>query len=248
MKDDQFLHPKHGKAFQAACAETAWPMQNTERIASAIARLGEVERKWLPFLDVLTKPNMAPGVALAEMHALDLDLARLKMIKAIDVRDGEAFGWAFGNSSKNLSAVLDASCMLQELGMFEAALLSALSSGKENHHQIPLTRIVCALTNCDPARMRQAGELLPEELGEPITAYRGVAGAVRARRIAGVSWTLDRERAEFFARRSARFAQCAAGEVYTLTVPRSRVLAYLGDREQEVIIVAKLSEIRSLAR
>lgn len=168
------------------------------------------------------------------------------MTNALLEADGAAFGRAFGNCSANLDAVLMAEGveLLSRRGMFESALLAALSTTRVNHHEIPLSTIHRALRSCDRSRLHAAGEPLPAELGDDITAYRGVAGEPRHRRIAGVSWTLDVAHARFFAERSAWLAGVAEGQVYSITVPRQSILAYLGEREHEVIIIADRRRVR----
>lgn len=103
------------------------------------------------------------------------------MTNALLEADGAAFGRAFGNCSANLDAVLMAEGveLLSRRGMFESALLAALSLTKSNHHGVPLSTIHRALRSCDRSRLRAAGEPLPDGLRDDITAFRGVAGEPR---------------------------------------------------------------------
>lgn len=70
-------------------------------------------------------------------------------------------------------------------------------------------------------------EALPEE----ITVYRGVTSHNRRRKRA-FSWTTDRNVAEWFANRF----DTGTGEVWTLTVPKDRILCAFSGGEHEVIV------------
>lgn len=63
-----------------------------------------------------------------------------------------------------------------------------------------------------------------------ITVYRGVG---RHGEASGMSWTLKRETAEFFARRFGK----NKGSVFTATIPTWGILAYLTGRDEEEIVV-----------
>jgi hypothetical protein len=76
-------------------------------------------------------------------------------------------------------------------------------------------------------------------LPERVTAHRGFSDR-RGR--AGIAWTLDREGAELFAR---RFESLQGGAyVATVTVPRERVLAYFGERNESEILLPDLRGYR----
>lgn len=97
-------------------------------------------------------------------------------------------------------------------------------------------------------RARAAGEptdwtdgllMTPEELKvfealpDPVEIHRGYRGADWD----GHSWTLSREKAEWFARRYEMIY--GAGRVASGKVPRSGVVAYLNDRQEDEIIVVR---------
>lgn len=69
------------------------------------------------------------------------------------------------------------------------------------------------------------------DLPEMVTVYRGVTSYNRKKKKA-FSWSVDREIAEWFANRFST----GTGEVWTMTVPKERILCYYGGREQEVIV------------
>lgn len=68
---------------------------------------------------------------------------------------------------------------------------------------------------------------LPDE----VTVYRGVTSHNR-RKTKAFSWSVDKQVAEWFAKRFAT----GTGEVWTLTVPKERILSYIGGTEKEVIV------------
>jgi len=83
-------------------------------------------------------------------------------------------------------------------GQYEAALVHALTAPRvNNRHNLPVLPLLLQLA--DVAKLRAAGDALPVEL--PHVVYRGVAGRGAARRVRGYSWTLDLDRAKWFATR-----------------------------------------------
>jgi hypothetical protein len=76
---------------------------------------------------------------------------------------------------------------------------------------------------------REAFAALPEEL----CVFRGYS-RYRLRTARGLSWTLDRAKAEWFAR---RFSFRSRGYVATGCVPKSKVLAYFDGRQEREIVV-----------
>ena len=80
----------------------------------------------------------------------------------------------------------------------------------------------------------QTGRVEQEPLpdGDPVTIYRGEPEAPK-RKTRGISWSLDRDVAVFFALRNAR----GTGVVIEGTVPRHAVLGYLTEREESEVIV-----------
>lgn len=74
--------------------------------------------------------------------------------------------------------------------------------------------------------------LVYETLPEEVTVYRGVTSYNRKKEKA-LSWTLDYEKAVWFANRF----DTGTGEVWTMTVPKKRILCFFdGCSEQEVIV------------
>lgn len=74
-------------------------------------------------------------------------------------------------------------------------------------------------------------------LDDPVTVYRGVT-SYNAKNIKALSWTLDRETAEWFAH---RFGE--EGTVYEAQIPKKYILAYFNGRnESEVVVDPKYLE------
>src|SRR5262245_48976710 len=104
--------------------------------------------------------------------------------------------------------------LLRSLGLYEAGLLDAYTTHPASNRQIPARWLRQLFTMADRATLRAAGEPFPGP--GPYTLYRGVAGGPKDRRVRGLSWTLDQEKAWWFARRWSFLADPA---VYRLTVP-----------------------------
>jgi len=74
---------------------------------------------------------------------------------------------------------------------------------------------------------RYADFEIPADLPDPVTIYRGAAGATARQAAEGVFWSLDRERAEWFARRENASPQV----VVSAKVPKDALVS--GSRGKE---------------
>ena len=68
-------------------------------------------------------------------------------------------------------------------------------------------------------------------LENPVTVYRGVT-SYNAKNIKALSWTLDRDTAEWFAH---RFGE--EGAVYKAQIPKEHILAYFNGRNESEVVV-----------
>jgi hypothetical protein len=68
-----------------------------------------------------------------------------------------------------------------------------------------------------------------------VTVFRGGPGVTPQKASAGISWTLDRSVAEFFAESCAHLT--GAGMVISGNIPRSAIVAYFNDRSEHELIV-----------
>ena len=66
-----------------------------------------------------------------------------------------------------------------------------------------------------------------------ITAYRGVAGMTVGQARRGMSWTLDRDRSEWFAGRNS---ERGTPIVLEATISKPNVLAVFDDPEREIVV------------
>ena len=122
---------------------------------------------------------------------------------------------------------------LQSRGIYEAAIVVALTATRTNNHRAyPLIRNL--LAHADRKRLRAAGDPIPTP--GPFTLYRGVAGKGSARRIRGYSWTANLERAQWFASRADRFG-LADPAVMRAVVPTRYVLFCSNDRSESEFFV-----------
>lgn len=138
------------------------------------------------------------------------------------------------SNEHGLDLVMRNMAALKEQAMYEHALLIAFIGTRTNNKMWPLDWLRYLFELADRSRLLAAGDPLPE--GDYFTIYRGVAGRGPARRVKGLSWTADKDRAEWFADRAARW-QLHDPAVYTATVSRADVWAYVNEREEEEFIV-----------
>jgi len=88
-----------------------------------------------------------------------------------------------------------------------------------------------------PAEEREALAALPDE----ITIYRGIKTPDSPDDPHGMSWTLDRDKAVWFANRMK-----SRGVLYTATIKKSKVLAHFLNRGESEIVVHPDSIIDAL--
>ena len=84
----------------------------------------------------------------------------------------------------------------RERGVYEAVLLYAFMATSLNNRSWSTAELVDMFRRADPIKLRAAGDPLPG--AGPFTVYRGVAGRGPARRVRGLSWTDDVEKAAWF--------------------------------------------------
>ena len=120
----------------------------------------------------------------------------------------------------------------EELGMILGTFWTAIENitGDSNVNGM---EIVKWFKRADKKSLMNEEELLVyESLPEEVTVYRGVTSYNRKKEKA-LSWTLDYEKAVWFANRFST----GTGEVWTMTVPKKRILSYFdGCNEQEAIV------------
>ncbi len=79
--------------------------------------------------------------------------------------------------------------------------------------------------------MKEESLAVYNSLPDMVTIYRGVTSHNKRKKKA-FSWSIDRDIAVWFANRFST----GTGEVWTMQVPKERILCYFGDREKEVVV------------
>jgi hypothetical protein len=173
---------------------------------------------------------------MADLNGLWLDpmpeSLRSGAITALCAGDVEGFFCAASNEysldllSRNMSA-------LQDAGLYERALLLAFTATRTNNSRWPLGLLRFLFEVADRAKLLDAGDPLP--VGDRFTLYRGVAGRGRARRVRGLSWTSDPDKARWFAQRfGQRLGQPA---VFSAVVERAHIYAHWRERKEDEYVV-----------
>src|SRR5437867_4343344 len=107
---------------------------------------------------------LADTVARARKSGLDLSLVPPPLLeqarRAFAERDAQGFVWSVGSQAE-LQLVLDNLFPLRAAGIYEAALLEALTGTRMNHAHWPLALLHFMLRCADPTRFRAAGDPLP---------------------------------------------------------------------------------------
>ena len=144
---------------------------------------------------------------------------------------GDALGFlCLVNNERNVELVYRNRVALASRGIYEAALVLALTACRTNNHRVyPLIRRLLALA--DKKKLRAGGDRIPGT--GPFTLYRGVGGRGTSRRVRGYSWTADLERARWFAERLPLHDPA----VYCAVVPKRRVLFYSQERKEAEFFV-----------
>jgi hypothetical protein len=155
---------------------------------------------------------------------------RRAAVAALEARDVTGFLIRAGNHD-SLALVSWNLAPLRARGLYEAALLDAFTSNARNNSGWPADHLRWLFKIADRERLRACGDPLPGP--GPFTVYRGVAGRGAARRIRGLSWTGDPERARWFANRWGLYDPA----VFEMAIPASKVLAYVNDRQEQEFVV-----------
>ena len=177
-------------------------------------------------LDAYARANIADGSEKRrEAHRAIVEQGRQAFI------DGHASSFLFSASSANRMRMVEWNAvLLKERGIYEEALLCAITNTRTNNHSTPLRVFRDLFDWADRAKLLSAGDPLPSP--GPFTLYRGVAGkAERDRRVRGISWTGTLAKAAWFANRPG--FGLPNPEVYRCVVDAKHVLAYVGSHRNE---------------
>lgn len=119
-------------------------------------------------------------------------------------------------------------------GKLEEVLIGFYSLLNFHFRSYDLFTWECVFGMCDRDRLLSAGDTLPDDLGSPFTIYRGQDLSEEV----GMSWTLSRDRAEWFAQRNAEHID-EDGEtgVIEMQVTVEDILFYDNGREEQEVVV-----------
>jgi hypothetical protein len=174
--------------------------------------------------------------ALQMVRPLNLDVVEPSLhaqaTVALDAGDAEGF-LCFASGSNALPLVIDNSGLLKARGLYEQALAAAWTSAKHSnvHCELRLLRLLLEFAERD--KLLACGDPLPSAT-EQLTLYRGVAGTALFRWERGLSWSLSRAVALFFADRNAHYG---APAVLTCHLKPQHVYFYTNDRQEEECVV-----------
>jgi hypothetical protein len=133
---------------------------------------------------------------------------------------------------ERINLVWDNLALLRSLGIYEAALVEALTAPERSLIHFPEPRLSQLIRVADRVTLRA---IAPLPGHGPFVLYRGVAGDEGwLRRERGISWTGKPEIAAWFARRSPDLRDPA---VYQVTVDKRWVLGYWNEREEDEYLV-----------
>ena len=183
-------------------------------------------------LRAAARGRLRPGTTLEQERE---NRRRLKeqAIKAFEDGNASCF-LSLAPNTYCLELVVRNAVLLRQRGIFEEALLKAITTTRTNNLTTPLTTLRKLIQFADRSKLLAAGDPLPGS--GPFTLYRGVAGRPRDRRVRGISWTGMFVRARWFAQ---RFGDLEDPAVYKAVVEAPHVAAYVGDyrNEDEFILV-----------
>jgi len=166
---------------------------------------------------------------------IELDLSKVNMqeqaIHAWEKRDVMGVLCSMDNHNCLEFVANNIEIMLHK-GLYEKFLFDALIGTRTNNRNFSLNTLRYLLFCADINKMQKCGDQFPGN--GPYTIYRGVAGIGAARRIRGISWTVDFERAKWFAK---RFPYLKNPAVYKATIEKKYVFAYCNDRQEQEFII-----------
>jgi hypothetical protein len=171
-----------------------------------------------------------PGFQLCDTPQVAEVTRQMRENLARDFDEGNAVGIVVSAGPGALAFVVDNFPALQRRGIYEATLLDAYTNDDCNNRGFSIALLETMFGMADKAKLRDCGSELPE--GEWFTIFRGVSGPRHARRVRSYSWTLDPEKAKWFA---TRF-HLADPAVYVARVRRNEVLAYCDEREEKEVV------------
>ncbi len=133
-------------------------------------------------------------------------------------------------NTAELVFVCDNLLWLKALGKYEHALLNAYIDTRLNFSRWPLSQLRNLFHLADRPALLAAGDPLPGP--GPFVVFRGVAGRGAKRHLRGISWTADRDKAIWFAKRFA-VTGIEGPTVFQTEIEAARVYAYTNGRSEQ---------------
>jgi hypothetical protein len=148
------------------------------------------------------------------------------------------------DNTQELAFVADNIAWLKALGKYEHALLNAYTDTRLNLAGWQLSVLRFLFRIADRPALLAAGDPLPGP--GAFTVFRGVAGTGAKRRLRGISWTADRDKAIWFAKRFVATG-LAGPAVFQTEIEAARVYAYTNGRsEQEFLCDVEGCKLRKV--
>lgn len=163
---------------------------------------------------------------------MDLSLfpENLRDMAAKELAAGDVLGFLSRASNElSIKIVFENIRALKSRGLLERAIRCAVTATRTNNRldEHPMLKVL--LASADRTRLLEAGDPLPH--AGPWRLYRGVGGKGGARRVRGYSWTMDRNVADWFAKR-ARSLGLEDPAVYSVLVTWDHVLFFSHERKE----------------
>lgn len=169
------------------------------------------------------------------------DCHRYEAEKHFKNRDGELFAYAGYEDHCMFALVRGNTKILIEKGMYEAALVAAISHPKRNNFDWSPSFLYSALYMADKDKIRAITDPIPE--GDKFTLYRGVAGPRYRRFARSISWTDDFDVAAWFA---CRYKELEDPAVYKTTVSRKSIVYFHDYKGEREFIVSGLGRMKRM--
>lgn len=120
-----------------------------------------------------------------------------------------------------------------DIGRYLASIWSLVENNNHDTN-VNAREIIGYLKKADKnTLMTEEEQRLLSQLPNKVTIYRGVSGGYEDQE-QGLSWTLSKKVANYFA---TRYRHKGQGEIYTATIQKKHILAYIRGRSEEEIIV-----------
>jgi hypothetical protein len=183
------------------------------------------EREQLMSNPYLTEDDRAESIRIMEGYVEPWAVEYVEPAVRGDVDAAESLSAAAGNENRGRLAVH----LLQAGTPKEAYRVFLSAAWDHDHHHV---------RNCAGSILESmftyAAFPLPDSLPKVVTAWRGTSGISREKACRGISWTIDRDVACFFAMRPR--GEVENPLVLKCKVPRTSIMFYSNEREEREVL------------